>query len=64
MLNLAVGGDFLSGPNKTADGKDYDLGGWTQPVQPKALFASRSVRRALLMLQVNPGSRYRCGKSP
>ena len=28
-----------------------------------APFASRSVRRALLTPQVNPGSRYRCGKS-
>ena len=26
-------------------------------------FAPRSVRRALLTLQVSPGSRYRCGKS-
>ena len=30
--------------------------------RPAAKPASRSVRRALLMPQVNPGSRYRCGK--
>ena len=28
-----------------------------------ALLASRSVRRALLTPQVNPGSRYRCDRS-
>ena len=38
------------------------------PVQPNTvlvfvLFAPYSVWRALLMPQVNPGSRYRCGKS-
>ena len=32
-----------------------------RPVMPKP--ASHSSRRALLMPQVNPGSRYRCGKS-
>ena len=31
--------------------------------RPAANFASRSLRRALLMPQVNPGSRYRCGRS-
>ena len=30
---------------------------------PRTLFASRSVRRSLLMPQVNLGSVYRCGKS-
>ena len=30
---------------------------------PSPSFASRSVRRALLVPQANPGSRYRCGKS-
>ena len=35
-----------------------------RPVQPESSFcAPRSVRRQILTLQVNPGSRYRCGKS-
>ena len=37
--------------------------GTTGPSQPGTPFAPRSVRRALLMPQVHPGSLYRCGKS-
>ena len=42
----------------TGEGEDPEAG----PVQPKP-FASRSVRRALLIPQANPGSLYRCGQS-
>ena len=37
--------------------------GGTLRVARRAPFAPWSVRRALLTPQVNPGSRYRCGKS-
>ena len=41
-----------------------DLGVFTDQMalaRPAPKFASRSLRRALLMPQVNPGSLYRCG---
>ena len=41
------------------DGANHTVSVWARP----APFASRSVRRALLTPQVNPGSLYRCGRS-
>ena len=47
-----------------ADGLDVAATNLTIRARPAAhSFASRSVRRALLTPRVNPGSRYRCGKS-
>ena len=53
---------LLSRGRPTASSSQFSAATHSGPSYP-ALFASRSVRRALLTSQVNPGSLYRCSRS-
>ena len=65
-----VGGQFKTGEARWAlfkraqDDKSQKDNGFTKHARASSNpFAPRSVRRALLTPQINPGSLYRCGRS-
>ena len=61
VINTGEGVGFHPGCTRDDGSGEFRELPKARPAQTPS-FASRSVRRALLMPQVHPGSLYRCGK--